>query len=231
MKKPDERLGAAAELVRQGAVFADIGTDHALLPIFLCREGRVRHAYAADINEGPLASARAAVSAAGLSDKITPVLTDGLQGLSDRGLTDIAICGMGGELIVSILSAAPFVKNPDIRLILQPMSRPEDLRYYLADEGFEIIEERAVFAAGRCYFCLAVHYTGVPYSISRIEAALGRLSGSPDSDAFLALLEKHYRSQQRKCEGLRRGGTPDSEEEAYLWELCALLKEKKHDRP
>ena len=106
-KTPDSRLRAAAGFVRQGAVFADIGTDHAYLPVFLCREKRVCHAYACDIVEGPLKSAVAHIEESGFRDLITPVLTDGLTGLDDKGITDIAICGMGGELIADFSPALP----------------------------------------------------------------------------------------------------------------------------
>ena len=225
MKQPDKRLCAAAELVRQGAVFADIGTDHALLPVFLCQTGRIARAVAADIKKGPLSAARAQVEAAGLSEKISLVLTDGLAGLADVGITDIAICGMGGELITQILSRAPFVKDPRIRLILQPMTHAADLRYYLAKEGFAVREERTVIAAGKCYFCLAAEYTGVPYSISRMEATFGKNALDTHDPALLALVQKEARGQEKKCRGLREGGTPDEGEEQYLFALYDRIKE------
>lgn len=228
MKQPDKRLCAAAELVRQGAVFADIGTDHALLPVFLCKTGRVTRAIAADINEGPLAAARAQVEAASLSEMIDLCLTDGLTGLAQEGLTDIAICGMGGELIVSILAHAPFVKDGRIRLILQPMTHVADVRRYLAREGFAIVEERTAFAAGKCYFCFAAEYNGTPYEISRIEAAFGKHIDK-ESDALMALIRKEKRAQEKKCIGLRAGGISDPEEEAYLSALCAIMKEFEND--
>ena len=228
MKEPDKRLSAAAELVRQGAVFADIGTDHALLPVFLCKTGKLSRAVAADINEGPLAAAKAQVTAENLTSLIDLRLTDGLTGLEGEGVTDIAICGMGGELIVSILSRAPFVKDSRIRLILQPMTHAADLRRYLANEGFRIVEERTVYASEKCYFCFAAEYTGVPYTITRTEAAFGRLEGRP-SEALLALIRKEIRAVEKKCRGLRAGGIPDEAEEEYLSALCAILKEYEND--
>ena len=225
MREPDKRLCAAAELVRQGAVFADIGTDHALLPVFLCKNGRISRAVAADINEGPLAAARAQVEEAGVSHLVKLVLTDGLSGLEEEGLTDIAVCGMGGELIVSILSRVPFVKDRRVRLILQPMTHVSDLRYYLAEAGFRIVEERTAFAKGKCYFCFAAEYTGESYPLTRIEAAFGRQETIKKSEELLALVEKEKRAVEKKCRGLRQGGTPDENEENYLSELYALIKE------
>lgn len=227
MREPDKRLGAAAELVRQGAVFADIGTDHALLPVFLCKTGRITRAVAADINIGPLAAARAQVEAEGVSHLVKLVLTDGLSGLENEGLTDIAVCGMGGELIVSILAGAPFVKDTRVRLILQPMTHVSDLRYYLAREGFRIVEERTALAKGKCYFCFAAEYTGIPYTITRTEAAFGCRATMEKSDALLSLVEKEMRAIEKKCRGLRKGGAPDEGEEEYLSALYALIKELK----
>ncbi|MBE6655276.1 MAG: SAM-dependent methyltransferase [Ruminococcaceae bacterium] len=225
MREPDQRLRAAAELVRQGAVFADIGTDHALLPVFLCKMGRVSRAVAADINIGPLAAARTQVENEGLSHMVKLVLTDGLAGLEREGLTDIAVCGMGGELIVSILDRAPFIKNAGIRLILQPMTHASDLRYYLARTGFRIVEERTAFAKGKCYFCLAAEYTGECYTLTRTEASFGCRHTRKPSDALLSLVQKEKRGVEKKCRGLRKGGRPDEGEEEYLSDLCALIKE------
>ena len=86
------RLRAAADFVRQDAVFADIGTDHAYLPLFLLSEGRIRHAVCADIAEGPLTAARLHAAGTPHLGKMEFVLTDGLDGYAiDSGVTKIRI--------------------------------------------------------------------------------------------------------------------------------------------
>ena len=101
---PDARLRAAAGFVRQGARLADIGTDHAYLPVSLLRGGRIPFAVASDISAGPLAHARETAAFAGIGeDRLALVLTPGLRGIEAYRPTDITICGMGGEMIVGIL--------------------------------------------------------------------------------------------------------------------------------
>lgn len=227
MKKymPDERLRAAAAFVRQGAVFADIGTDHAYLPVFLCKEGRVSRAYACDVVEGPLKNARSHIAEEGLEGQIIPVLTDGLSGLEGYGITDIAICGMGGELIADILSRAPFVRNKDIRLILQPMTRARDLRAFLSREGFAITDECVRLAAGKLYFCLVASYTGERYTLSRLEEELGQcnIRRTPPEKEFLELLAQKIKTAEKRVKGLRMGGKDAREEEEHLASLKKLL--------
>lgn len=226
---PDDRLRAAADYVRQGAVFADIGTDHAILPVFLCQQKRVKRAYAADIADGPVAAAAEHIRAAGLTDEITVLKADGLSGMALFGLTDIAICGMGGELIASILEKAPFLHRDGVRLILQPMTRPAFLRRYLAGAGFALTGERVVTAKGRRYFCLCADYTGVARQISRTEAELGTESAavlSADGALFALFLQK-LEAQKKKVRGLslakeQEKGDAFAEEKAYLSALLAL---------
>ncbi len=222
---PDARLRAAAAYVRQGAYFADIGTDHALLPVFLIEEGRIERAVAADIGAGPLRNAVETVREAGYTDKIELIQTDGLTGLDTHGLTDIAICGMGGELIASIVDAAPFVKDPTVHLILQPMSRGAHLRRYLAENGFHILSETLSFANHRLYACLAAVYTGVPYTLTPAEAHLGRdniLRGEA-SPLWRDWLSTHIDTARRRITGLHTGGEDAGEDEILLREMEALL--------
>ena len=221
----DPRLQLAATLVREGACFADVGTDHAYLPLYLLSTGRIASAVAADVAEGPLAAARDNVRAAGMEGKVTLILTDGLTGMAHLGLTDIAICGMGGELIASIIEAAPFVRDPAVRLILQPMSRAESLRTYLAERGFAVLAERYTVAAGRPYACLAVSYDGVRRTLTATEAILGdpTVRDPRDAAAFLALLDLCERKACSRIRGRRDGGVDVSADE----ELVLAIKRER----
>ncbi len=226
MGAPDDRLRLAASFVREGAVFADIGTDHAYLPIYLLERGRIKRAICADIGEGPLARARENLAASGWLGHARTVRTDGLCGLDREGLTDIAICGMGGELIVGILEAAPFVRDPSVQLILQPMSRAAVLRCYLAEKGFAVREERLARAAGRVYSCLSVFYGGVRREIDECEAEVGRPACDTEEQRvlFAALLERKLASLEKKKTALLQGGHTDFPE-ASLLEALSKLRE------
>lgn len=167
------RLASAAQLVRQGASFADIGTDHAYLPIFLLKTGHICHAVCSDVNEGPLNSARRNAADSGVEDRIDFILADGAAALAGRGITDYAICGMGGELIAGIIDRAPHLKDGSLSLVLQPMTRHAHLRRYLASRGFRIRLESYTREAGKLYVCMLVVYDGERREISDVEAELG----------------------------------------------------------
>ena len=147
----DKRLSAVAALVRQGSRLADIGTDHAYLPVHLVQAGVCPSAIASDIGAGPLDAARRTVTENGLTSEIALRLGDGLATVSAGEVEDIAIAGMGGETIVMILEAAPWVQNEGIRLILQPMTRAEDLRRWLLHNGFSVLEEHLIIDGRHLY--------------------------------------------------------------------------------
>lgn len=173
----DGRLSVCAKYVRRGAVLADIGTDHAYLPAVLAAEGRIARAIAADIGEGPCENAEKTIKSAGLGDMITVIRTDGLRGVERYSPTDIVIAGMGGETIMSILSAADWLDSPDIRLILQPMTRQADLWRYLCENGYEITatdlaEGDSSAPAGKIYEIVVCSPGGGKRELSDIDAAL-----------------------------------------------------------
>ena len=213
----DKRLLSCADYVRAGAVFADIGTDHGYLPIFLLKAAKIERAYLSDVNPGPLSSAERNAHAEGLSDRCTFLLTDGAAALSGKGITDYAICGMGGELIARIIEDAPHLKDGSVRLVLQPMTKQEHLRRYLALTGFTILHERFSFDAGKYYVTMVAEYCGERREISFEEAELG-LEATRDEDRveYLGFLEGKRRAARIALRGKETGGYDTADEEERL---------------
>ena len=167
-----ERLCSVAELVRQDAVLADIGTDHAYLPLFLLETGRVSRAFCSDVNEGPLNKARVNARRRAMEDKITFVLSDGADLLPRGIITDYTICGMGGELISDIISRSPDFMRDGVQLILQPMTRCAYLRRFLLESGYEIMRESYSEDDGKYYVAFLVRYTSFSRMIDDAEAEI-----------------------------------------------------------
>ncbi len=224
------RLLSAAEFVRQNATFADIGTDHAYLPLFLLDVGRIKYAYCCDINEGPLASARRNAEERGRAEQMNFILTDGASALADRGITDYAICGMGGELIADIIDRAPHLRAEGVNLILQPMTRQAHLRRYLAESGFEILKESYSYDSGKYYLCILASFTGQSHQITDVEAELGiEMLKNVNNNAQIGYINTKISALTRAAEGKRRGGETDITEEkiirAFKERLSLLSKE------
>ncbi len=156
----DNRLALCAEFVRDGARVADIGTDHAYLPVWLCRIGKCPCAIAADINPEPLRRGIETIERFNMGDKITTRLCSGLDGIDRSEADDIVIAGMGGELIADILKNCSFAKDSSKHFILQPMTRSEILIKWLCENGYEILKRDCCVAAKKCYTVLLVKYTG-----------------------------------------------------------------------
>ena len=182
------RLLLCAQMTREGSRLADIGTDHAYLPIALCAEGKIPSALACDINPLPLRSANENIAAFGLSDKIQTRLCDGLSGVGTDEADDIVIAGMGGELIASIIEACEWLKDGEKRLILQPMTRHAALMRRLYANGFAVIRQEAVLDDGKYYTVLLTRYDGVIRKCDTYTATAGELK--PDSEASVGFLKK-----------------------------------------
>ena len=146
-----KRLTAICRMVPAGCVPADIGTDHAAVPIELLRSGKCTRALACDVLEGPLSAARENIARAGLSDRIGVWLSDGFQALPEGAYDAAVICGMGGQTIRRILEGRPADRRLLKTLVLSPQSEREELRAYLRAEGFRIEAEDLILEEGKFY--------------------------------------------------------------------------------
>lgn len=198
----DKRLSMVASMVRRGSRIADIGTDHAYLPVYLVQSGVCPSGIAADIRSGPLEAARRTVTEEGLTENIALRLGDGLAPVSAEEADDIAIAGMGGETIVEILSAADWVKDARLRLILQPMTRAEELRRWLLTNGFAITEERLVRDGHRLYPVMAVAYTAAPPETDEFAFYAGFFSAQ-EGKPYREMMAEHL---LRRAAGLHHAG-------------------------
>lgn len=214
----DKRLSAVAALVRPGSRLADIGTDHAYLPVHLVQAGVCPSAIASDIGAGPLEAARRTVTENGLTSEIALRLGDGLATVTADEVEDIAIAGMGGETIAAILEAVPWVKDARLRLILQPMTRAEDLRRWLLTNGFSVIEEHLIIDGRHLYPVLAAEYTAATCEDDLL--IYGGFFTAEEGRPYRQMMAEHL---ARKASGLAYGG--DTAGADKLNELSKRLKE------
>lgn len=199
------RLMSAVGFVR-GGVFADIGTDHGYLPIYLFKNKKIKRAVAADINPMPLESARKNISKQGVGDGVATQLSDGLEKLESYAPDDIAIFGMGGELVCRIIGNAPWVKNSNIRLILQPMTRQEDVRKYLLDEGFSIVDEALSCDDGKIYQTICAEYSGEKEKYTKPELILGKHNIKRGGQLFSCFVENRIDVYKARLNGKKLAG-------------------------
>lgn len=215
----DKRLSAVAALVRPGSRLADIGTDHAYLPVHLVQAGVCPSAIASDIGAGPLDAARRTVTENGLTSEIALRLGDGLSTVSAEEVEDIAIAGMGGETIAMILEAAPWVQDGEIRLILQPMTRAEDLRRWLLHNGFTVLEEHLIIDGRHLYPVMAAQYTASPPCEDEL-AIYGGFFEAEEGRPYRQMMAEHL---LRRARGYYHDG--DFVTVAHLTDLSNLLKQ------
>jgi len=157
-----------------GVKLADIGTDHAFLPVSLCLTGKIPGAIAADVRPGPLSRAEEHIREAGLTDVIETRLSDGLMAFKPGEVREIVIAGMGGRLMIRILTDAADVTRELNTLILEPQSETGALRKKIAELGFCIERENMILEDGK-YYPVIRAVRGETGPVSDCEAEYGPL--------------------------------------------------------
>jgi len=216
------RLAAVAAHVLDGRPLADIGTDHAFLPVHLVQSGRIPRAIAGDILPGPLAAARATVEAAGLGSRIELRLGSGLRILKPGEVECATICGMGGPLIAAILAEGPL--EGIRRLVLQPMSGEARLRRWLAESGWRLVDEELVQEGERLYVILVAEPGEM--TLSEVDLAAGPILRRRGGPLFTRYIEAQLELVRRALEGARLSRRPEAAERAEeLSHRIRLLEE------
>ena len=196
----DNRLKLCSDFVRDGVKLADIGTDHAYLPVWLCRSGKCISAVAADINPDPLKRGLNTIIEAGMSDKVKTRLSDGLKEIKSDEADDIVIAGMGGELISKIIDECSFKTDSSKHFILQPMTKSETLIKWLCDNGYEILNQDCCVASNKCYTVLLVKYTGERVARDEIYYYLANLTPT-ENPTHLQFVKGHIKRLLNQANG------------------------------
>ena len=211
--KLTDRLLKIASLVDNGKRIADIGTDDGYIPVYLLNQNKIQYAILGDVNKGPLENARKEVTRNKLQDKVDLRLGSGIEVLKENEVDEIIIAGMGGMLINNLLKANEKIAHTTEKLILQPMQAPEELRMFLYQNGYKILDEHLVREEHRLYEIIVCKYEGLePQEIDPIYYEIG-LKLIQNNDPLLNdFIENKIRINQnvlKKLEGKEGQGIED----------------------
>ncbi len=202
-----------ADMVTKGNVAADIGCDHGFVSIYLVEKEICPRVIAMDVNEGPLLRAKEHVSERGLDKRIDIRLSDGIDQLLGKEADSILIAGMGGRLIIKILSDH-FDKVKDLKeVILQPQSELHLVRHFLAERGMTIVQEDMVEEAGKFYPCMKAVWQEKKAEYTEIEEWYGPLLLETKHPVLYRYLLKERDMFEQITEDIRKNAKGGSTED------------------
>lgn len=227
--KLSKRLSCVANMVTPGSKVADIGCDHGFTSIYLVQNNLAAKVIAMDIGKGPLERAKEHISEYGLDEVIETRLSDGMEKLTARDEIDtVLLSGMGGRLMIDIITAGLKRGLRCRELILQPQSQWEDLRIFLRKRSYQIIEEDMIEEEGKFYPvikarqlepCGEIEFWEKP--VLEVEDYFGPLLLERKNLVLFTYLQKENKKFQSILETIEANGNAD---EAVSKRL-ALLKE------
>ena len=224
----NHRLTAIFQLIRSDVGVIDVGTDHGYIPTALAQSGYAGNIYASDIHEEPLNAARRTAAEAGVQDRIAFSLCDGLAECPPDAVDCIIIAGMGGDMIVKILDEAEWSMDPRYQLVLQPMTKAEVVRYWLANNEYAIEQETLVDDAGTLYQIIVARFDGV-CRLSDAELFVGKKALHNDKALYARLLEEMIRRFEKMVIGMAEGESVGNSRYVLavdIWNQLRELKEK-----
>ena len=225
--KLSKRLLLAASFAQKGDFVADVGTDHAYLPIYLYTRGVIRGAVVSDVNEGPIERAAKNIAEFSCQKAIIPLLSDGLSKIDEYSPDTVFILGMGGELIVNILSRAEWIRDKKPKLVLQAMTHTEILREYLLKNGFAIRDE-ALVDDGKIYQITVAEYTDDKISDADIlELRFGKINLERREAILLDALKREKEILLARLAGKKMAGLSGGEDAELL---CLIEKYERGER-
>ena len=218
------RLNCIATYVPQNAKLADVGTDHAYLPIYLVENEQIDFAIATDIVQGPCEAAKKSVEKYTLQNKISVRQGDGLSSVNKGEIDTVVVAGMGGSSIVDILAKGSEVLLAVTTLVLQPMTEGFLLRKWLCENNWLITNEDLVVEGERLYEII-VTKKGVAKQLNNIELLVGPILLKKGH----VLLKKHFQNIIDRYDFICRSmeNSPSAVASAKYKEYKCLLNELK----
>ena len=184
-----KRLQAVADLVSEGLVVADVGTDHGYIPIYLIEAKKSPKAFAMDVNKGPLLRAKEHIAEHGLDACIETRLSDGVGALKKDECDCVVVAGMGGALTIKIMEEGKDIFRSLKEFVLQPQSELQKVRAYLYQNEYSIVEENMVLDDGKFYPMFRV-INGQSEEYHAIELCYGKLLLEQKNAVLKNFLEK-----------------------------------------
>lgn len=184
-----KRLQAVADLVSEGLVVADVGTDHGYIPIYLIETKKSPKAFAMDVNKGPLLRAKEHIAEHGLETRIETRLSDGVRALKKDECDCVVVAGMGGALTIKIMEEGKDIFRNLKEFVLQPQSELQKVRAYLCENAYFIAEENMVLEDGKFYPMFRV-INGQSEEYHAIELCYGKLLLEQKNAVLKTFLQK-----------------------------------------
>lgn len=200
----------------------DVGTDHGYIPVYLSEHGYSGNILASDINPGPLNSGIQNARDAGVEEKIHFILCNGLEKCPSEAVDTILIAGMGGDTISGILDRSEWIMDRSYLLVLQPMTKAEILRYWLVNNGFEILSEELCEEAGKVYQIITSRWGGYT-KLDDAELFTGKYELIHSSGLFRGRITRLIENTGKSIAGLAMSS--DAEKNAWKNLLIKIYNE------
>ena len=220
--QPRERLNCAIELLSGAQCVADIGCDHGRLSCALVQQSKCERSIAVDISAPSLAKAERLIRLIGLEDRVETRLGNGLEPIAKGEADAIAILGMGGTLMTQILDVTPPLKGAE-KCVLQPMRASEDIRRWLYERNYPVLQDRVVLDAGRYYQMFLIgqpqqERQTLPSGWPDDLFSLGYLAYERREPLMRPLVERMLATTRRKLK-TQRAGALERQREQLEWIL------------
>ncbi|GAY73070.1 tRNA (adenine(22)-N(1))-methyltransferase [Lentilactobacillus kosonis] len=220
------RLATVGQHVKPGSRLADIGSDHAYLPINLALNGIINYGVVGEVREGPLENAKHEITKAGLVDVLQPRLADGLAAIQSSDDVDhITIAGMGGALISHILESGKDRLTGKETLILQPNVGEENVRRWLMQNGYTITAEEILEEDGHIYEIIVGQQIGVVPPYNSEDLFLGPFLRVEQNQTFIKKWQRELIQKQSILNNIEQSQHTDQDKVTQFTHEIKMIEE------